>query len=228
MRIIYALLALFVATNSYAQTCPTNPPRVAEVVTLLYTANVPLAQGTDDDRRRLTRLMAEQLRFEFGGWSTKASSPNNPPSKDSLAYTVPGGFCNIDWQDGGSRKPFNPFPQHGEFIGDQFLIPTAAVNHLGTVAPPIPPVVPPVSAESFAALVGRVERLDSEMGTVAVAADQLRQAVSDLFGIITALRTQAAASEAAVQRIDGYLASRPIPAECSVSVFGIGLGCELR
>lgn len=220
---LLALLFALVLSSSpaAAQSCPIFPDRGLQIIDALGSQNRTLAVGTDDQRRTLTRFIVEQMRFEqLGDFHTKASSPTNPQSKDSIALAQPGGFCNWDWQNGGSRLRFDPFPL-GEFISDQHLLPTNAVNHLGATLPTPAPPTPDV-------LTQRVADLENDLNVVILAAEQLRQGYDALQRAWSALAAQGAASEASIQRIDSYLASKAIPTSCRASLFGIGVSCSLQ
>lgn len=131
------LFTFAIATSLHAQT--TLTPRQQAIVVALHAAHRDLASGTDDERRQLTRLIVEQIRFEFGpDWGTKASGPGHPPSKDSIAHRVNAQLVGCDWQNGGTREPFTPIGCAD--ITGQLFIEVSPVNHLGGTAPgPIGP-----------------------------------------------------------------------------------------
>lgn len=141
--VISALLSLMVAP-AHAQTCPPFPERGVQIIDALY--NPVLAQGTDDQRRELTRTFVEQLVFEKpgDGWTWKSADPGRPPSKDSISRIVNGRLCNWDWQSGSTRQRSVQVGQIGDDITGQNPISVAGVNHL-IDAPPVvaPPVVTP-------------------------------------------------------------------------------------
>lgn len=145
MKTLFTILAcsLFLNTAS-AQTCPGFPERGAAIIDTFYTQNIMLAHGDDDQRRTLTRIIAEQMQFEFGAWSVKSAGPGRPQSKDSLALPVggDGAFCNWDWQNGATRKRAVKPGEPGDFITDQMLLPTDAVNRLGNAPAPVPTPTP--------------------------------------------------------------------------------------
>lgn len=143
---IAVFLLLLVASPVFAQDFPS---RAQDIVVTLYQQHKDLASGDDDQRRSLTKLMAEQIRFELGPeWGTKSAGTGRPQSKDSIARLTNGHLFGCDWQNGGSREPFGTIgcPE----IPGQIFIPVDPVNHL-TQAPPVvapPPVVvtpPPAS-----------------------------------------------------------------------------------
>jgi hypothetical protein len=77
------------------------------VCQLMYEGNQPLAHGDDDQRRMLTRRIAEQLCSVLGSrWGGKARAGHNMPlSKDAIGYLEDDGTVSVwDWQDGGSRQ----------------------------------------------------------------------------------------------------------------------------
>jgi hypothetical protein len=111
------------------------PARADEVIKTLYSQNKSLANGTEDDRRTLTRMMAEQICFDLGKvWGTKASSSQAPPSKDGIAYKISTGVMDVfDWQNGTTREPQTypgMAPQYPNVTG-QYFIEVTPVDHLG-------------------------------------------------------------------------------------------------
>lgn len=83
--------------------------RQVDIVNALYSANKTLAEGTDDERRKLTKMINEQICFEFGPrWGMKARENGNinNASKDSIAFLEDNGTISVwDWQNGTTRKP---------------------------------------------------------------------------------------------------------------------------
>lgn len=127
---LLAAWAVLSAVPAAAQTCPGFPARAVQVIDALY--NPTLANGPDDDRRKLTRTILEQLAFEMpgDGWTWKSADPGRPPSKDSLARLINGRLCNWDWQNGTTRQRGVQAGTLGEDITGQNPIPVAAMNHL--------------------------------------------------------------------------------------------------
>jgi hypothetical protein len=129
------------------------PPRAQEIIHALYELHLPLARGSEEDRRLLTRTIAEQICFELGPlWGCKKASPSRPQSKDSIAFNAPSGMVTFDWQNGSTREPLVP-PRfwsadeltrtNGGF--QQVFIPVTPADHLG-VKPEPPAMPPPISA----------------------------------------------------------------------------------
>lgn len=147
MKATWLLLGLLLAAPVGAQTCPPFPVRGVQIIDALY--NPVLAQGTDDQRRQLTRTFLEQLVIEMpsDGWTWKSADPGRPPSKDSLSRLIGGRLCNWDWQNGSTRQRSVQAGQIGEDITGQNPIPVAGVNHLTDVPPVVVPGVPPVPAD---------------------------------------------------------------------------------
>lgn len=108
--------------------------RQVSIIHQLYNLHVDLARGNDDQRRQLTRMIAEQICFEFGSdWGTKSSSPTNPQSKDSISFRLNSQtFDNWDWQNGTTRKPQVHVGQSGTTLTGQHFIVVTPTNHLGT------------------------------------------------------------------------------------------------
>lgn len=140
MKKAFIILAcsLFLNTGVALAQCPGFPQRGVEIIDVLY--NPQLAQGTDDQRRQLTRTFIEQLVFEFpnAGYVWKSADPGRPPSKDSISILVGGRLCNWDWQNGTSRMRSVVAGQPGDDITGQNPITVPGVNHLASL-PPGPP-----------------------------------------------------------------------------------------
>lgn len=117
------------------------PARVQTIAELLHAKNPVLAMGGDDQRRELTRMIIEQIVYEFpaDGWGWKSADPTRPPSKDALAWKRPE-LHACDWQDGTTRKPLQPIRCHA--VPEQHFIAVAGVNHLGSSPPPDNPQPP--------------------------------------------------------------------------------------
>jgi hypothetical protein len=131
--------------------------RHVEICLALHERHVDLARGDDDQRRKLTGMIAEQWCFEFGtDWGTKSSSPAAPRSKDALAHrTGPSSMDVWDWQNGSTREPVLREGQPPDFpgIADQVFIEVAPINHLG-VSPVSQPGQPELAPrEPLAALI---------------------------------------------------------------------------
>jgi hypothetical protein len=146
------------------------PARADEIVKILYDRNKPLANGSEDDRRTLTRMMAEQICFELGPvWGTKSTSSAAPQSKDALAYRLSASAMDIfDWQNGSTRQPQtypNMPPQYPNTTG-QYFISVSPVDHLGGGTGPTPTPPPNTDAleKRVAALEAQVAALEAESG----------------------------------------------------------------
>lgn len=180
--LLLSLLAL--ATGAFAQECPGFPQRGIEIIDALYANHKGLAHGDDDARRMLTRMIAEQMRFELGSWSTKSAGSGRPQSKDSIALPVgtAGAFCNWDWQHGSTRVRTINAGTRGEFINDQQPLPTSAVNHLGGIvappepptAPPVPPSPTPISDSVMAAIVASIQGLQKDVREIRTAQELIK------------------------------------------------------
>lgn len=144
MRKAFIILAcsVFLNTASAFAQCPGFPARGVEIIDRLY--NPALAQGTDDQRRELTRTFIEQLVFEFpnAGYVWKSADPGRPPSKDSIAQMVGGRLCNWDWQNGQSRQRSVVAGQIGDDITGQNPILVPGINHLSGAPNPTPGPTP--------------------------------------------------------------------------------------
>jgi hypothetical protein len=106
----------------------------------LYERNKPLAHSdSDDDRRQLTRLIAEQVAFALGdrwGCKKRTGLGDEWRSKDAIAYREDDGTASVwDWQSGATRRRVvgagdEPTYPHLS-LQEAAFIPVAATNHLG-------------------------------------------------------------------------------------------------
>lgn len=113
---------------------------VQETLRTVYQKVAHLHRGTDEERREGTRIMIEQVVFTHPneGWGWKASSPNNPPSKDAIARMVNGRLYYMDLINGGSRELVDLNGEMHDITGQHFIA-INGVNHLGSVPPPVTP-----------------------------------------------------------------------------------------
>lgn len=115
---------------------PTLNQRQVEIIEALYGLNLSLARGSDDDRRVLTRKIAEQFVFEFGpDYGCKSSTPTNPQSKDAIAKRENNRLYSWDWQNGTTREPQVKVGSVAEDITGQFFIAVTGINHLADEPP---------------------------------------------------------------------------------------------
>lgn len=149
--------------------------RGAQIIRALYEQHVDLAEGTDDQRRTLTRMMAEQFRYELGpAYGTKAAGFGRPQSKDAIAVRDGSGqLWGWDWQDGNSRKPrVGPGSPAMDITGQLFIDVSPGVDHLGTTQPqpqPVPPPPPPPPPEGdIWSAIGAIERRLADLERTAV------------------------------------------------------------
>jgi len=110
--------------------------RQVEVIRALYDKNLNLARGTEDERRILTRRIAEQLCFESGiNWGTKSTSPSAPQSKDAIAFLRSPNVMDIwDWQNGSTREPrvfAGMSPDFPDTTGQNFIT-VMPIDHLSS------------------------------------------------------------------------------------------------
>ena len=114
------------------------PPRIIDIINTLYSQHVDLAEGSDEERRKLTQMMCEQTCYEFGNeYGMKKASMTRPPGKDSVAYFPHNQYIlwAYDWQNGATRKPHDPPGQFREMSSSQVFLPVTPVNHLGDTPP---------------------------------------------------------------------------------------------
>jgi hypothetical protein len=119
---------------------PAMTKRQAEIIQLIYERNKILANGTDDQRRLLTRTIAEQWCYEFGSnHGTKSQFRDYPQSKDALAVQDNDRLYGWDWQNGTTRAPQVKEGSPSIDMTGQYFIRVTAINHLGTIPnPPLP------------------------------------------------------------------------------------------
>jgi hypothetical protein len=115
------------------------PEAVQQTIRAMWPKVEHLHAGSDNDRRTGTRLIIEQIVFSHPGqgYGWKASSANNPPSKDAMARQVDGKLYYVDLIDGTTRQLANLDGEMEDITGQHF-IDVAGVNHLGTAPVPVP------------------------------------------------------------------------------------------
>lgn len=121
------------------------PNRAYKIIVALHAKHPILAKGTDAQRRSLSRMMAEQTRFELGPtWGHKSASPTRPPSKDAIAAREGGRLWVWDWQNGTSRAVQVRAGSEGEDVtGQHFIDVSPGHDHLGVRVRPAPGPTPP-------------------------------------------------------------------------------------
>lgn len=153
------------------------PDRVYQIAIAFYYLHPDLAHGTDDQRRELTRLIAEQVRFELGEWwGRKQADWTRPVSKDAIAFReVLGRMFSWDWQNGDTRAP-NP-PGEMEDVTGQVFVPVDPIDHLSATpgpSSPIPPMPIPTPDPSSDLLV-RLVALEQSHVELGVKVESIRQ-----------------------------------------------------
>jgi hypothetical protein len=142
------------------------PARVDEIIRTLYERNKALANGSEDDRRTLTRMIGEQNCFELGAqWGTKATSSQAPQSKDAVAFKISTGVMDIwDWQNGTTRQPQTHPNQPPDYpaVKGQYFIECSPVDHLGGGGGTQPPPPDSQLEARVAALEARVQALEDQ------------------------------------------------------------------
>jgi len=137
---------------------PEFPARGRQIIQALYEANRGLAAGTTEQQQLLTRLIAEQVAFEFGPqWGCKAAGPGRPQGPSELAFNAPPLFI-WRWSDGDghvTHVPGAPLPdpllEPLDQTAGQLFIPVDPVDHLkvsDTRPPPRPDPVPEPTAST--------------------------------------------------------------------------------
>jgi hypothetical protein len=149
----------------------------AAIVQALYERFRPLAEGNDDDRRALTRIIAQTFCARFGAeWGTKATYPHYPQSKDAIAFGYPSGSIDIwDWQNGATRAPQvrdgapptypdartkegNPQAFIRVDAYDHLAPPSQTVEEVHNAPPPATPP-PPAATDQLQKLIDKVQLL---------------------------------------------------------------------
>lgn len=169
-----------------AMMIPTRLVAIAQAMRLRFP---DLAKGTDDQRRALTTMIAQQAAFELGPqWGTKASSRTNPASKDAIAFlSATGTLWGWDSLNGTTREVSDSLEM--EDITGQFFIPVVPQDLLGQTgetpgrSTPVEPPAPVLGAVEDALRAFRAEvRSDLERlkqqtaedhGTLAAQADRI-------------------------------------------------------
>lgn len=132
------------------------PNRVQEIINELAAKHPELVTGDDDARRQLTRLFAEQCRFELGSnWGTKRASETRPLSADVVCTQNP--FVGWDTQLAGGV--IAQFPDSIDLTG-QVFVPVDPVKHIPVETGPGPS--DPTLKEELAALRERLDRLEHD------------------------------------------------------------------
>lgn len=182
------VLTLLIATPAHAQDeAPRLPARAVAIVQALYGQRQDLARGTDDQRRQLTRMICEQLRWELGpAWGHKSADPTRPPSKDAIAYRSPAGLLwGWDWQSGSSREPMVVEGQEAESIlGQHFLDVSPGQNHLSA---PAQPPAPACAAER-----ARIAELEADIYALHTGLGQMGQERDEARAELEALKARPA------------------------------------
>jgi hypothetical protein len=114
----------------------------------LYERHTDLANGSDDQRRQLIKMIGENICAVLGSrWGNKvrAGLGDEYRSKDGIAYREDDGTISVwDIQDGGSRKYVVPagaeptYPHIGP--AEARFIELSPIDHLGLNKPPEPVV----------------------------------------------------------------------------------------
>lgn len=118
------------------------PQKAYDDVVALYEKNKTLANGSEDDRRQLTKMIAEQISYDLGrDWGTKSTSSSGPQSKDAIANRIGPGSMDIwDWQNGtnrGVQVKAGDAPDYPNVV-NQFFIQVNPFNHLAEVPGEVP------------------------------------------------------------------------------------------
>jgi len=167
------------------------PQQAVRACDEMYERNTSLAHSdSDDDRRRLTRLIAEQIAFVLGdrwGCKKRTGLGDEWQSKDAIAYREDDGTVSVwDWQSGSSRRravnaddePSNPrLPP-----ADAAFMPVAAKNHLAWQSADPAHEQPPREAVAAVAgltdaALGSINDMAARLSRIEATLEKLRQAL---------------------------------------------------
>ena len=115
--------------------------RHIEIINQLYNRNIALANGDDNQRRKLTTMINEQNCFEFGTrWGNKARRVGGTVSKDAIGFLEDDRTVSVwDWQNGTTRKPQVKAGDEPDFphlpLNEAAFIPVSPVDHLSGEQP---------------------------------------------------------------------------------------------
>lgn len=118
----------------------TFPQGGRRVIEELCAAHTNLQFGSEEDRRTLTKMIAETFCAEFGDhWGTKSQTRTHPQSKDAIAYRLDNSNLDIwDWQNGSTRAiVVNDGSQADYQNVAHFFIAVQPINHLKPTTVPI-------------------------------------------------------------------------------------------
>lgn len=188
---------------------PELPQAVQDIVQQLYTRHLDLARGDDDQRRQLTKMIVEQTVFNFpnDGYCWKASSPNNPPSKDSMARQLDGKLYSWDLFNGANRKPIINPPT--DDITGQHAIVLAGVNHLGAPEPKPEPEPVPVPNPTLE-LKARMTALEATFTALNESNTRMQEAVGNMLAAVTNMEEKVEALAARRFRVKGKTGSKAL------------------
>lgn len=138
------------------------PLRVQAIVQTLGDLLPELLQGTDDQRRDLNRMMAEQCGFELGpNWGTKRADHTRPMSKDVICTHEPFVGWDVQVVDADGVRAIAQMPESLDLSG-QVFVPVDPINHLSVPTPADPPLPPePAITEGLRVILKQLLELDS-------------------------------------------------------------------
>jgi hypothetical protein len=173
------------------------PARAQAIVQALWAAHQDLANGTADQQRALTRMIAEQLAFELDPlWGCKKAGPTNPQGSSTLAYNDPAQLYIWRWSDGDgsvTRNPGSPLPRAllmplDQSVG-QIFIPVTPTDHLGLgPSPPAPSAPAPGPSGDYARVLERLNNLEQRLLPIADEWEMTQRDIGDLRTDVEVLR----------------------------------------
>lgn len=111
------------------------PIEVQDIIDQMHEKYKSLAYK-EDDQRKLTFMIAEQIVFSTGSsnWGCKSADPNRPQSPSNIAWKTENKLFSWRWLDGDGSISGIPFgvahpPVFMDITGQNF-IPVKPVNHL--------------------------------------------------------------------------------------------------
>jgi len=171
------------------------PPRAQEIIDEMYRNYKSLA-FTEENQRKLTFMIAEQICYELGPeWGCKSADSTRPQSPSNIAYQSADGLVCWRWLDGDGSISGTPFgvahPPVFANIPTQNFIPVKPVNHLEITSPKSDEV----PKESIKNLLDDIGHLSLDLAEVRRELDELkdelvmikvkldRRYVSKIFGV---------------------------------------------
>lgn len=196
--------------ESLTMTAKPLPADVHAIAVALHARHLPLAQGSDDDRRALQKKICETVCARKGpAWGWKSNhGVGVANAKDAIAQLPDGAAMTLglrqplymwDLFNGGTRAP-NPLPVMSETEHvDQFFVPVEPIDHLAGVVVQPDPVKPPPGDKPV------------DLSPVMAQLKALTEALGHLSGEIDALKVRPVVDQAAVGKAVSTMLEAMLP-----------------